>query len=362
MENTNENIIKNRSEILFLYDTKDNNPNGDPFTGQPRYDEDLQKAMVSDVRLKRYIRDYIDFNFSEETEIRELLKSKEEDKAKELIKKAKKLVFYSSKGGAEMVGERRSSLEDLFKLDSNFPDAKNKKEKNKKKDKQKIGNQLFNYLQEKCIDIRLFGSVLAEQGNVGKSVGTVQFKFMNRSINKVELITTQGTSVMKTGEGKGQGAIVTYTYIPYTLFSCIGYINPATAEENKTTYDDIEKMIIALWNEISSKNTRSKTGQSPRLLIKVDYKNAISKIPDLEYSIKLKNDSANDTSFRKFEDIKNNLDFSELERLINIYKEIIDKINIYFDEKLFSKSEILGGVSEARKEYFKIEENEIKKA
>jgi len=48
-----------KSEILFLYETAYNIPNGDPFTGEQRYDDETKKILVSDVRIKRYIRDYL---------------------------------------------------------------------------------------------------------------------------------------------------------------------------------------------------------------------------------------------------------------------------------------------------------------
>ncbi|MFW6009657.1 MAG: type I CRISPR-associated protein Cas7, partial [archaeon] len=59
--------LKGRSELIFLYDTKDTNPNGDPFRDNaPRYDEETNQAMVSDVRIKRYVRDHIDNHISDE--------------------------------------------------------------------------------------------------------------------------------------------------------------------------------------------------------------------------------------------------------------------------------------------------------
>ena len=54
-----ENELK-KSEILFLYETSYNIPNGDPFTGEQRYDEESKKILVSDVRMKRYVRTYFE--------------------------------------------------------------------------------------------------------------------------------------------------------------------------------------------------------------------------------------------------------------------------------------------------------------
>jgi len=49
-----------KSEILFLYETSYNIPNGDPFTGEQRYDEETKKILVNDVRMKRYVRTYLE--------------------------------------------------------------------------------------------------------------------------------------------------------------------------------------------------------------------------------------------------------------------------------------------------------------
>ena len=57
-QNTNQGV--NKSEILFLYETSYNIPNGDPFTGEQRYDEETKRILVSDVRIKRFIRTYLE--------------------------------------------------------------------------------------------------------------------------------------------------------------------------------------------------------------------------------------------------------------------------------------------------------------
>ena len=56
------NSVENRSEIVFLYDAVDANPNGNPLSGanRPRIDPQTQQAIVTDVRLKRYLRDQLD--------------------------------------------------------------------------------------------------------------------------------------------------------------------------------------------------------------------------------------------------------------------------------------------------------------
>jgi len=51
--------IKNRNEFVFLYDIKNGNPNGDPDENRPRIDDATKHCYVTDVRLKRFVRDYI---------------------------------------------------------------------------------------------------------------------------------------------------------------------------------------------------------------------------------------------------------------------------------------------------------------
>jgi len=78
------NLIKNRSEILFVYDVKDANPNGDPVDeNKPRIDEETGINIVTDVRLKRTIRDYLYDYKGQEVFIREIRKDDGNLKTKE---------------------------------------------------------------------------------------------------------------------------------------------------------------------------------------------------------------------------------------------------------------------------------------
>lgn len=288
----------NKREFLFLYDAKDCIPNGDPFTGEQRYDEDTQQALVSDVRLKRYIRDFIDDN--------------ENDKI--WLKSQSDKVFYSDKTGKKTTGTRAIEISPIVATIDNLSD-----------------------LKQKCIDIRLFGTVVA--GKTGQyntqATGAVQFKLFNRTLNKVFLPTTQNTSVMPSKDGNEQGSIATFSFLPYGLFSCIGYFNPTTGKENGIHESDLEKMKVALWNEINLKNTRSKTGQQSRLLIEIEYNDDYYKIPDIEYSITLKDEKK--FKYRQFDDIKSDLDFTKLSNFLNRSEELISTVKIYIDEFSFEK-------------------------
>jgi len=292
----------NKKEFIFLYDAKNTIPNGDPFTGEQRYDEESRKALVSDVRIKRYIRDFLDNDPFGDGDI----------------------VFYSDKTSKGTTEERKKELK-VKSLDE---------------------------LKEKCIDVRLFGVVTSEKKD-NKLTGAVQFMLFNPSINKVDLVTTQNTTIMTSKSGKSQGSIATYSYVPYAIFAVTGYFNPIVGEENKVSDKDLEKMIISLWQEINSKNTRSKNSQTSRLLIEINYKDNYSKVADLDESVRVE-----DKEYRSFDEIKKDLDFSRLIKLINENKEIIESVNIYLDENSFSKDDFKD--IEVNKNFFAIKGLEIK--
>jgi CRISPR-associated protein Csh2 len=301
------NKLAGKSEILYIFDAKDTVPNGDPFTGEQRYDEVTQKAMVSDVRLKRYIRDFIDENYSEDDT------------------KSGMRIFYSSIQELSRSGDRAVKIGTVTK------EVKKKQVVDK--------DESLKKLLSECIDVRLFGVVVAGEKNstteyTGNLTGAVQFKFMNRSLNRVELQTVQNTTVMKSKEDNSQGSIATSSYVPYSIFSTVGYVNPNSAKRNGLTENDVEVMVKALWNEINTKNSRSKTGQNSRLLFKINYKDNISKIADLEAGIRVKNDTM---KFRTFDDIKGELDFSKLEEMINRASSHIENIEVFIDENSFEK-------------------------
>jgi len=327
MSNQKQENKMNKREFLFLYDAKDCVPNGDPFTGEQRYDEDTQTALVSDVRLKRYIRDFIDDGYEDE------------------------IVFYSDKDGKKTTGSRAMELS-----------AEMKEIKTTKSTKEVLDTvENLKQLKEKCIDIRLFGTVVAgKEGQYNtQATGAVQFKMFNRTLNKVFLPTTQNTTIMPSKDGNEQGSIATFSYLPYGLFSCVGYFNPTTAVENGLKEEDLEKMKIALWNEINTKNTRSKTGQQSRLLVEIEYNDDYYNIPDIEYSIRLENEQK--FKYRKFEDIQEDLNYSKLEEFLNKSESLIESVNIYIDSFSFEKDFLeLNEDLKKKTKYFTIKGKEIK--
>ena len=303
-------LIKNRSEILFLYDIKDANPNGDPLDeNKPRIDEETGINIVTDVRLKRTIRDHL-MNFKgEEIFVREI----------------------SNEDG---------TIQDAKQRADNFLNKTEIKEKGFNEQKEEIKKAIL----EKCIDVRLFGATIpldisVKEGNKAKNVtgsitltGPVQFR-MGRSLHKVELKHIKGTGAFAAGKDKRQKTFREEDILPYSLISFYGVINENAAKHSKLTEDDISLLIEAMWNGTKNLISRSKVGQMPRLLLKVNYKEENYHLGDLDKLIKIKNiENIQEEKIRDISDIE--LDASKLVDTLNNNKDKVDSIDLRIDNRV----------------------------
>jgi CRISPR-associated protein Csh2 len=222
--------IQQRSELLFLYDVKYCNPNGDPLdANRPRIDDNSGKCLVTDVRLKRTIRDYL-YNKG-----------------------------YDGKGDKG----------DIFIRDEDGMPVTGKKRAESYKDK--------NEFISKFIDVRLFGGVSApgdmEKGAKSKVfhyTGPVQFS-MGLSLHPVKVNFMKGTGAFATKEGAGNRTFREEFNVTYGLIGFHGVINENAAKHVHTTENDVKELLSGLWDGTKDLLTRSKKGHVPRLLLKIDY-------------------------------------------------------------------------------------------
>lgn len=284
-----------KSEILFLYETSYNIPNGDPFTGEQRFDEETKKILVSDVRIKRYIRTYFE-------EIKEFP------------------IYVSEKTGAGKT-DAKGVLKWIYE----------KRNPNKLSD---IGELLKGQ-----IDVRLFGGISTLKDEDTKAMkctnghvqftGPVQFALLNPSLNKVDLRMHQNTTHFTSKDTNTQGSIGTTTLVPYSLVQIHGWVNPKVAEKTGMTDDDLKLMYEGLWYGTSgdgSSHSRSKIGQNSVLLLEIEYTKNNQKIYGIDRLIELKpKDDKKGEQLRSMDDYE--LDFSKLIAIAATEK--VEKIKFY---------------------------------
>ncbi len=273
-----ENIVKNRSEILFLYDCKWMNPNGDPLEeNRPRIDEETGLNIVTDVRLKRTIRDYL-HNFRNQN------------------------IF--------IIAERKETGE-----------LKTREEKLVEEKIETLSEKEVSELLKKYIDLRLFGATIAVKNKTITRIGPVQFRF-GRSLHKVEVKFIKGTTVLPSKEQKAAGTFTEMYVLPYSLICFYGVINENAAKDTYLTEDDVKLLLDGIWNGTKNLITRSKFGQTPRLLIRIQYKENNYHIGDLDAKIKLISEK-DDREIRDISEVK-----IDISKLISDLKSNADKIDI----------------------------------
>jgi CRISPR-associated protein Csh2 len=276
-------IIKDRSEILFLYDIRDGNPNGDPMDeNKPRIDEETGVNIVTDVRLKRTIRDYLHDFKGQEIFVREII--------------------YDQENGYIQDGKRRA------------------------KDFEEKAERILN----ECIDVRLFGGVIPLTKDSITYTGPVQFK-MGRSLHRVVMMHIKGTGAFASKEGSKQATFREEDFLPYSLISFYGIINENAAKHTHLTEDDANLLLEGIWNGTKSLISRSKVGQVPRLLLKVNYSKENYHIGDLDKMIKLVADMPHE-NIRDTADYQ--IDISELIERLAADKDSIRDIELCADERI----------------------------
>lgn len=305
MEN---NKIQHKSEILFLYESTYNIPNGDPFTGEQRYDEETKKILVSDVRIKRFVRDYLS------------------GKGEEIYVVSDKTFAEGSESGS---AARLKSLQNNEKYKAELEEAKKKGEKN-------FSSALF--VMQKCIDVRLFGGISTAKGDAINLTGPVQFGLLNPSLNQVNLRMHQNTSVFSSSAEKSQGAIGTTSLVPYSLIQIHGWVNPKVAESTGMTNDDLNVMFEGLWYGTSgdgSSHSRSKIGQNSVLLLEIVYAQNNKKIYGVDRLIQHQpKDNKKDEQIRSMDDYE--MDFSKL--FEKIQSDKIKEVRYYTEIESIKKS------------------------
>jgi CRISPR-associated protein Csd2 len=225
-------VIKNRYEFVLLFDVENGNPNGDPDMGNmPRVDPQTGYGIVTDVCLKRKVRDYVD-----------------------LIKNGQSDYDIYVKAGA-ILNEQHKKAYDSLGI---------KPDKKKPKD-----SDLVEFMCKNFFDIRTFGAVMTTEVNCGQVRGPVQINF-SRSVDPIfpqELTVTRLAVTKKEDAEKGQ-TMGKKQIVPYALYRAEGYVSANLAQ--KTTgfsEDDLELFWDSLVNMFEHDHSAARGKMAARKLI-----------------------------------------------------------------------------------------------
>jgi len=239
------NAIQNRYEFVYLFDVENGNSNGDPDAGNmPRIDPETSFGLVTDVCLKRKIRNYVEI-------VRQ--------------NKAPNKIYVRER--AVLTTEREEAYQSLSEED--------------KKDKQTAAELGKKFMCKNYFDVRAFGAVMSvKENNCGQVRGPVQFSF-GRSIDPIvptELSITR-VAVETEAEREKERMMGRKHVVPYAVYRSEGYISAHLANQTGFSEDDLSLLWEALIGMFDQDHSAARGKMNARKLVVFKHESALGNAP-----------------------------------------------------------------------------------
>lgn len=241
------NPIQNRHEFVLLFDVKDGNPNGDPDAGNlPRIDPETGHGLVTDVCLKRKVRNYV-----------------------QLVNGATE--------GYDIFIKEKAILNNLIDQAHEVKEVK-AKEKGEKTEAAKM------YMCKNYFDVRAFGAVMSTGKNAGQVRGPVQLTF-SRSIEPIVplehsitrmAVATEAEAEKQQGDNRTMGRKFT---VPYALYRCHGYVSVPFAAQTGFSEEDLDLFWEALLNMFEHDRSAARGEMTTRRLVVFKHDSTLGNAP-----------------------------------------------------------------------------------
>ena len=239
--------LKNRYDFMLVFDVKDGNPNGDPDAGNlPRVDSETGEGLVTDVCLKRKVRNYVQL-------------TKGTEAGYDIFVKEKAVL--------------NSLVEDAYAELGINANVK-KPAKGEEIDK---GRAL---MCKKFYDIRTFGAVMSTGANAGQVRGPVQLTF-GRSIDPIVTLEHSITrmAVTKVEDIDKERTMGRKNTVPYGLYVAYGFVSPALAAQTGFSEEDLETLWTALVNMFDQDHSAARGMMATQKLIIFKHDSALGNAP-----------------------------------------------------------------------------------
>lgn len=246
MTTTNATGLQQRHEFVLYFDVINGNPNGDPDAGNlPRLDPETNKGLVSDVALKRKIRNYVALKQTNEPGYEIYMRE-----------------------GATLNNEHGRAWAAIM------PDVTGKDEKKRLPKDVEKANELTRWMCANFWDIRSFGAVMTTGVNAGQVRGPVQLTFGEsvEAVLPLEIsITRMAATTEKDADEKGGRTMGRKHIIPYGLYRAHGFISaPLASHPVKGTgfsNNDLELLFEALRNMFEHDRSAARGEMATRKLV-----------------------------------------------------------------------------------------------
>lgn len=249
--------MNNRHDFIYLFDVKDGNPNGDPDAGNlPRIDPETGHGLVTDVCLKRKVRNFI-----------------------QMVKPTAQVSGDSGESDGFEIYVREKAI-----LNNQHLRAYKSLNLDPKKAKQEERDQTREWMCKNFYDIRTFGAVMTTEINCGQVRGPIQFAF-GRSIDPVVTsehavtrcaVTTEKEAEKQSGDNRTMGRKFT---VPYGLYMAHGFINPFLANQTGFGDEDLTLFWDALKNMFEHDRSAARGLMGAQKIIVFKHDSALGNAP-----------------------------------------------------------------------------------
>lgn len=279
-----------RHDFIFLFDVQDGNPNGDPDAGNlPRVDPETMQGLVTDVSVKRKIRNYVD-------------------------------AAHGSEGRHKIYVQHRGVLNAQHRR---AYEAIGEEPKGSKQDRATV-DKTRAWMCENFYDIRTFGAVMSTGVNCGQVRGPMQLTFarsidpvvpMDVSITRVAVTKEEDAKFIAAEDGEGGSGKVSEmgrkALVPYGLYRGHGFYNPMLAEDTGFDSDDLELFWQALKMSWELDRSASRGLMALRGLYVFSHENPLGNAPAHQLFERLHFEEQNGNVPRSFDDYRDRLKIDE---------------------------------------------------
>lgn len=223
-------LVSRRHDFVLLFDVADGNPNGDPDAGNaPRVDPETMQGLVTDVAIKRKVRDYVDAARGGEGRFKIYVQ------------------------GGEALNTKHARAYEALGMKSTGS-----------KQKREDVDQARAWMCQNFYDIRMFGAVMSTGVNAGQVRGPLQLTFarsidpiapLDVSITRVAITDPKDAEIVVSDDGKQSGGKQTEmgrkSVVPYALYRVHGFFNAHFAGQTGATDEDLElfwKALVNMWD------------------------------------------------------------------------------------------------------------------
>ena len=270
--------LKNRIDFVYIFDVQDGNPNGDPDAGNlPRVDAETGMGLVTDVCLKRKVRNYVQ-------------------------------VAKGCTDGYDIFIKERAVLNTLIDAAHEEENVKNATDKT---------SAARDVMCKKFFDIRTFGAVMSTGKNAGQVRGPIQFTFarskdpiaaMEHSITRMA-VATEKEAEKQGGDNRTMGRKAT---VPYGLYVCHGFISANLAHQTGFSEEDLALFWDALKNMFDVDRSAARGMMSAQKLIVFKHESVLGNAPANKLFERVIIEKICDGAPRQFSDYKVTIDDKNL--------------------------------------------------